>query len=54
MNTLIQLAEHISEKMNESDGSGKKEYMADDGVHFSEEGNDFWAEYLKIKCIELN
>ena len=44
----------IASKMNESDGSGIKEYMADDGVHFSEEGNDFWAEYLKIKCIELN
>ena len=44
----------IASEMNESDGSGIKEYMADDGVHFSKEGNDFWAEYLKTKCIELN
>ena len=44
----------IAAEMNESDGKGKNIYMADDGVHFSEEGNDFWAEYLKIKCIELN
>ena len=44
----------IASKMNESDGSGIKEYMADDGVHFSEEGNAFWAKYLKKMCIELN
>ena len=44
----------IAAEMDESDGKGKNIYMADDGVHFSEEGNDFWAEYLKIKCIELN
>ena len=44
----------IASEMNESDGSGIKEYMADDGVHFSKEGNDFWAEYLKTKCSELN
>ena len=37
----------IASKMNESDGSGIKEYMADDGVHFSEKGNAFWADYLK-------
>ncbi len=44
----------IASEMNESDGSGREEYMADDGVHFSKEGNDFWAEYLKTKCSELN
>ena len=44
----------IASKMNESEGSGIKEYMADDGVHFSEEGNAFWAKYLKKMCIELN
>ena len=44
----------IASKMNESDGRGREEYIADDGVHFSKEGNDFWAEYLKTKCSELN
>ena len=44
----------IASEMNESDGSGIKEYMTDDGVHFSEEGNAFWAKYLKKMCIELN
>ena len=44
----------IASEMNESDGRGREEYMADDGVHFSKEGNDFWAEYLKTKCSELN
>ena len=44
----------IASEMNESDGRGREEYMVDDGVHFSKEGNDFWAEYLKTKCSELN
>lgn len=44
----------IASEMNESDGRGREEYMADDGVHFSKEGNDFWAEYLETMCSELN
>lgn len=39
--------------MNDESGNVRKEYMAKDGVHFSEDGYNCWVGYLRDNCPEL-
>lgn len=45
----------IASIMNESGSNkGNSAYMAQDGIHFSGEGNRVWADFLREKVPELN